>query len=292
MGCFDSSSSKQTSTSESKTAGQKTLLQQLIDKFSPEIDKGPSVFQGDTVAGLSDLQRTGIGAAGDIGGTFTTPTSSAGFGGGDLAGETTTAVSDLLTGQLGAKQLSSDQFGDFFKASVSDPARKSFREETNPAIQEAFAGPGFFSSARSKELVKGKTDLEDALTATLSSGQLANLQRNQQLDEAKAGRTQGAVGQAIQVGQAQTQTIRDNIAIAASQVQGLKELIGIGAVEQSQEQQEIFAEIQKFAEENQLVDPDDLAVLMALLNLNFSSSQGKGGSSGAGFGQQAALAFI
>lgn len=292
IGCFDSAKKESKETSSAKTAGQKQLLQQLIDKFSPEIDKGPSVFPGETVAGLSDLQETGIGAAGDIGGAFTTPTTSKGFGEGPLAGETTTAVSDLLTGQLGAQEITAGQFGDFFKTSTSDPARKAFREETDPAIREAFAGPGFFSSARSKETVKQKADLEDRLSSSLSAGQFANLQNNQRIAEAKAGRTQGAVGQAIQVGEAQTQTVRDNIAIAATQVQGLKELMGIGAVEQTQEQQEIFAEVEKFAQEQQLVDPEDLAVLMALLNLNFSTSSGKSRSSGAGFGQQAALAFI
>jgi hypothetical protein len=284
MGCFDAEKSESVATQSAKRASQNELLDRLIKKFSTQIDAGPSIFPGETTAGLTDLQKTGIGAAGDIGGAFTTPTSSAGFGGGPLAGETTTAVSDLLTGQLGATPLSAEQFGDFFKASTSDPARKSFREETDPAIREAFAGPGFFSSARSKETVKQKTDLEDRLSSSLSAGQFANQTRNQQLAEAKAGRTQAAVGQAIQVGEAQTQTIRDNIAIAASQVQGLKELIGIGAVEQTQEQREIFAEIEKFAQEQQLVDPDDLAILMALLNINFSTSSSEKDASGAGLG--------
>lgn len=276
MGCFSAPSQK----SESKTGSQKDLLKKLIDKFTPEIDKGPDVFQGDQVAGLSGLQETGISGASAVGGTFTSPQSSAGFTGGPLAGETTNAVSDLLTGQTGASPISSGQFAESFKSTTSDPARKTFREETNPAINEAFAGPGFFSSARSKEIVKQKTDLEDRLTSSLSAGQFANTTRNQQIEEAKAGRTQAAVGQAIQVGEAEAKTIRDNISIAASQVQGLKELIGIGSVEQTQEQREIFAEIEKFAQENQLLDPDDLSVLMALLGQNFSSGSRSGGGLG------------
>lgn len=281
MGCFSSSQSKQSSTSKEKT--QKDLLATLIAKFSPEIDKGPSVFPGQTVAGLTGLQETGIGAAGGIGEAFTTPVSSPGFAGGTLSGETTTATSDLLTGAAGATPISSEQFGESFSRSISDPARKTFREETNPAIAEAFAGPGFFSSARRKEQVEGKTDLEDALQSSLAAGQFANTTRNQQLEEAKADRSQRAIPQAIQVGEAEAQTIRDNISIAASQVQGLKELIGIGAVEQTQEQKEIFAEIEKFAQEQQLVDPDDLAILMALLNINFSTSSGKQSGPGLGF---------
>jgi len=291
MGCFDSGSSKQQSSSEAKIQEQKDLLKTLIAKFTPEIDKGPDVFKGDRVAGLTGLQQTGISSAGDIGGAFTDPVSAKGFAGGPLAGETTSAVSDLLGGRLGAQEITPEQFGEFFKGSTADPARKSFREETAPAISEAFAGPGFYGTARSKEITKQKTDLEDRLTASLSAGQFANLQRNQQLAEAKAGRTQAAIPQAIQVGEAEAQTLRDNISIAASQVQGLKELIGIGAVEQTQEQTEIFAEIEKFAQENQLVDPDDLAILMGLLNMNFSSSSSSGRTSGPGLGFSAVTSF-
>ena len=89
----------------------------------------------------------------------------------------------------------------------------------------------------------------------MSEGQFANLQRNQQLEEAKAGRTQAAIPQAIQVGEAEAKTIRDNIAIAASQVQGLKELIGIGAIEQTQEKREIFAANQKPTSERPIFEP-------------------------------------
>ncbi len=287
MGCFDKASSE--SVSASKDKSQKELLRTLIEKFSPEIDKGPDVFQGERIAGLTGLQQTGIGAAGGIGGAFTTPVSAEGFAGGPLAGETTSAVSDLLGGRLGAQEITPGQFGEFFKGAVGDPARKTFREETAPGVSEAFAGPGFFGTARSKEIVKQQTDLEDALSASLSAGQFANLQSNQRIAEARAGRTQAAVPQAIQVGQAEAQTLRDNISLAASQVQGLKELIGIGQVEQTQEQQQIFAEIEKFAQEQQLVDPQDLSILMALLNMTFSTSSGQ--SSGPGLGFAAATSF-
>lgn len=288
MGCFDTSS--QESSQRAKTKTQESLLDQLIAKFTPEIDKGPSVFPGETVAPLTALTTGAIEGAQNISGAFTTPQTSAGFGGGPLVSQTTGAVSDLLAGNLGATPLTAEKFGELFTSAISDPARKTFREETRPAIDEAFAGPGFISSARSKEIVRQKTDLEDSLRSSLSAGQLQNIRQNQALAESRAGRTQAAVGQAIDVGEAQTQTIRDNIAIAASQIQGLQELIGIGTVEQTQEQREIFAAIQRFAEENQLIDPDDLAIMLSLLNLNFGAASGSSSGPGLGF-QLASQAF-
>jgi len=313
MGCFSSSSS------ESKTESQKTLLSELIAKFTPEIGKGPDVFPGETTAGFSKLQETGIDAASSIGGAFTSPQSSAGIKGISAFPGLEASISGLLkpvsqTGQPGikaasatggAKPLSSGQFSEFFKSSVGDPTRKTFREETTPAISEAFAGPGFFGTARSKEIVKQKTDLEDRLSSEEAAGQFSNLQRNQQLKESAANRdiqrdqlnlsreefnrtlglsvenmntARAKLGfdQALKLSDSEANTLTSNIAIAASQVQGLKEIMGIGAVEQSQEQAEIFAEIEKFSLENQIVDPQDLSVLFALLDQNFSTGSGAG----------------
>ena len=184
MGCFSGSSqeSSQTSTRPS----QNRLLDALIEKFEPEVDKGPDVFPGETIAPLTALQTGAIEGAQDISGAFTAPQTSAGFGGGPLATQATGAVSGLLSGDLGATPLTAEKFGELFQRSISDPARKTFREETRPAIDEAFAGPGFVSSARSKEIVKQKTDLEDALQAGLSAGQLQNIRQNQALEESRA----------------------------------------------------------------------------------------------------------
>jgi hypothetical protein len=250
------------------TAAQRAALDKATLLYQAQLGRNDNVFQGDRVAGFSDLQTTGISGGEAIGGSgaFTDPKSTVGFSGGPLAGETSSATSDLLTGRAGATPISADQFGQFFEATTANPARKAFSEQTIPGISEAFSGPGFFSTARSKEITKQGTDLQDNLSAQLAAGQFANQSRNQQLEEAKAGRSQQAIGQAIQVGQAEATDIQNNIAIAASQVQGLKELMNIGSTEQTQEQKEIFASMEKFAQENSITDPENLAILMALLN--------------------------
>lgn len=289
MGCFDTGGSESQSSSKSKRPSQDKLLDTLIAKFTPEIDKGPSVFPGETIAPLTALQTGAIEGATDVGAAFTTPQTSPGFAGGPLATQTTGVVSDLLAGNLGAKKLTSEDIASAFQTSKADPARKTFREETRPAIDEAFAGPGFVSSARSKEIVKRKTDLEDNLRAQLSGEQLLNERQNQLLDEADAARSERAIASAIDVGDATTKAIRDNIAIAASKVKGLGDLLNIGGVEQTQEQNEIFAVIQRFAEENQIIDADDLAVMLSLLNLNFGAAQSSGSTQQAGLGAQLLL---
>lgn len=413
MGCFDTSSSK--STSSSKTKAQKKDIERLLDLFFPSGGpREPEAFPGQTTADLTTLQQTGIQGAADIGTAFTSPVSTKGIQGSELFPEVAASTAGLLTpldkpgasrtagispfgptagpadisgfgptagpaniqaatAVAGASPISKGQFGKFFKRAVKDPARKEFREETTPAISEAFAGPGFFSTARSKEIVKQKTDLEARLSSELAAGQISNLERNQQLQEAAAGRditrdqidlarqqfnvgfdrqtkqfeqtlnfsteqfnktfdrqteqfaqslnlTRGQFNESLQksreeftqtiglsfdklntarteLGFRQALTISDeesntlikNIAVAASQIQGLKEIIGIGAVEQSQEQAEIFAEIEEFALENQIVDSQDLAIIMGLLGIDFSTRSQSGSGAGLGFEAVAGL---
>ena len=109
-------------------------------------------------------------------------------------------------------------------------------------------------------------------------------QSNQALDEAKAGRTQAAVPQAMAYGQMPAQEIMNNLQIAASQLEGMEKLFGFGQAEQTQEQQELTMAMAKFAEENQITDPTNLAIIMSLLDLNFSTSSGQSEQTAAGLG--------
>ena len=357
--------SKTKSTSQAKTAKQKKWLSEALELYGPQLGQNDP-YQGDRVAGLTDLQQTGIGAAGGVGGAFTDPVSAKGIEESELYGGIAESTANLLspiskpsasgyapiapigssagpagiqasTAVQGASQISPEQYAEFFKSSTSDPARKAFNEETNPAIQEAFAGPGFFGTARSKEIVKQKTDLEDTLSSSLSAGQYENLKRNQQLQESAAQRdivrdqldqsrqqfnaefdrsteqfaqslnlsreqfnqsldksrdefsqTLGlnidnmntareklGFDQALELSDSQANTLTANVALAASQVQGLKELIGIGSVEQTQEQAEIFAAIEQYALDNEITDPENLTILLSLLGLDFSTSSSR-----------------
>ena len=79
-------------------------------------------------------------------------------------------------------------------------------------------------------------------------------------------------------GQLPAQEIKNNLSIAAQQIGGLNELFGIGSAQQTQQQAELQAQILKFAEDNQLTDPENLSILMTLLGLNYQTSSAKSSS--------------
>ena len=95
------------------------------------------------------------------------------------------------------------------------------------------------------------------------------------IDNMNTARAKLGFDQALKLSDSQANTLTANVALAASQVQGLKELIGIGSVEQTQEQAEIFAEIEQYALDNQITDPENLTVLLSLLGLDFSKSSSR-----------------
>ena len=129
---------------------------------------------------------------------------------------------------------------ELFEKGIEAPAQRRFTQETVPLLREEFAGPGFFSSARAQETVRAGEDLASSLEA-----QRQGLRR-------------------------ETEDINR---------QGVQSLFNFGAAQQAQQQREIDSEIQQFVEENRLTNPEDVAILTALLGLNFASSTGKSSSS-------------
>lgn len=287
MGCFDSGGSESQSTSQGKTPSQTELLDDFIKRYKGELGRNENVFQGDRVTDFNPLQRDVLSGAENFTDFFATPQTTTN----PLIGQATTATSSFLAGEPGARQISDDQFTDFFSQTFREPATKRFSEETLPGIAEDFAGPGFFGSSRSQAQTRARTDLADTLNTQEAAGRFANTLRNQDIDEAKAGRAQTAINQSLQVGRAPAVELADNIQNAASQIQGLSALFGFGQTEQTQEQMELQADIQRFAEENQITDPQNLAILMALMDLNFSTSSSSGSTSGPGLGFVAASNF-
>jgi hypothetical protein len=166
----------------------------------------------------------------------------------------------------------------YFNSTVLDPTKRALRKEVLPEIDEAFAGPGFWNAARSHDKSQAVTNTADRLSEQYAQLNWDALGRNQSIDEADANRRIGAVSPALAYGQIPAQEIKNNLDIAASKIGGLNQIFGIGSTEQTQGQMELEAEIQKFAEENQITDPDDLMIIMSLLGMNFSQSQSKGSS--------------
>lgn len=286
MGCMSAPESQSQSTSSSKIEGQKKGLQQMLDLYLPQAGQGADIFQGVRTAPFSALQEKAVSGAGNYADLFSTPQTA----GAPLFPETGEAIKGVLSGKTGAAPMTPQDTASYFNRAVYDPTMKGFREDVVPGISEAFSGPGFWGSARSQELSKASQDVNQWLGTQRAGLEWDVLGRNQELEEAKAGRTVTAIPQAMNYSQLPARNIQDNLKIAAQQVGGLASIFGIGQAEQTQAQRELQDEIMRFAEENQLTAPEDLAIIMGLLGLNFQTQSRSATESGAGLGYVAGSA--
>jgi hypothetical protein len=276
MGCF--SGSEQQQQSSNFRPWQDALAKKIRDEYLPKLGAGANVYPGERVADLTGLQTGAIGAGNNFLSAFQNPASQ----GNPLMAETGNAIGGLLAGTTGAQKITPEQSQKYFEGYIKDPAMRTLKQDVLPAIDVGVQGGDFFGSNRAKGYEKATTDVANALTQQKAGLDWNVLQNNQALDEAKAGRTQQAINQGMQYSRLPAQQTMDQVNTALSQVSGLKDLFGIGSAQQTQAQNEIVADIAKFAEDNQLTNPDDLAVLMSLIERNFST--GSGSSSGPGLG--------
>ena len=230
----------------SQTPEQEKVMAKLLNYYDGRIGESKPAYQGLRVAPLSDTQKTILSSMSDYGKT-----------GVPMAKETGQTIRDALTGQAGAQKLGSDDIDKYFTHAYRDPAMYSLRNEVNPAIDEAFAGPGFFGSARSNARAGAAQNTARRLNESRAGLEWDVFNRNQALDEAKAGRAMAAIGPAMQYG-------RQPIDIAG-------DLYKFGSIEQTQHQKELDADFQKFLDENQITDPETLSVLTNLLGMNAQS---------------------
>ena len=266
MGPGDSGSTT-TNVTETKTKEQKDMISRMLSLYGGDLGQNKT-FEGERLAPFSDLQRDVLSGAENYADYFSTPQQV----GTPLFKETGEATKGLLSGQMGAQPFTDQNVEDYFAKTYRDPAMKSLKEDVNPAIDEAFAGPGFFGAARSQERVNAAQDTSDWLGEQRGALNWAALNRNQDLDEAKAGRTLSAVPMAMQYGRQPAQNAMDNLQIAASRVQGLGDLFGFGQAQQTQQQAELSAVWTKFIEDNQITDPQVLSVLLSLVGQNTGST--------------------
>ena len=262
-------------------------MEKAFDVYSKEWGVPPEIFPGDRVTPFSTLQEEAITGAGRFADYFSEPQQA----GTPLFKETGTALKGLLAGETGAKPLGAQDVEDYFSEAIYKPTMKTFREDVVPGIAESFAGPGFFGSARSQEQAKAYQDVGEHLGTQRAALEWDVLTRNQALEEAKAGRTVTAAPQAMAYGRVPAEEIKSNLEIAAKQLGGLNQIFGFGQAEQTQEQKVLQDEIMRFAEENQITDPQNLSILLTLLGMNFSQSAGTSAGTGPGLGYSVLSSF-
>ena len=269
------SGSKSSGSSESKsqsyTPEQKKWLGTALSTYGPQLGGGENVYGGQRVADFSPLQNASLQQAQGFLGQFSPDR------GMPLFGQTGTALQDILSGNTGADLLSMGQANQSFEQQYANPAYRNFTQNTSPLIQEQFAGPGFWSSARAGAVGDAASDLGSQLESQRAGYLWDTEQANRQIQEAQAGRQQAGVNQAMQYGMLPTQQ-------ALAGLQGTQSAYGMGQQQQQQEQQQINADIQQFAEQNRITSQEDMAILLSLLGMNYSTSSGSSSQSSIGFG--------
>jgi hypothetical protein len=198
FGASKGDTTNNTSTTDNKTELQKNYIDKAINLYGAELGQNDKVYQGQRVADFTDLQNKVFDFA-DNGGFVRTP----------------------------------EQTDSYFASVIKNPFLKNYNEVTNPAVKEAFSGPGYWGSGRAAAEAKSGQDLADNLNS-----QYAQLRWD--VDEANK--------------------------------QGAQQQMSLGSMQQQQQQNQIAASMQKFTEENQITDPQNLSVLMSLLGMNLQST--------------------
>jgi len=246
---------------------QKKWITDILNLYGPQAGGGTPVYGGTRVAGLTPEQQEAMNVEGWS--SYLQPGNMPGFA------NTGQALSGLLSGEMGAEPYTQESVNTLFDTAYAQPAKKQWSEDILPGIKESYSGPGYWSSSRMDAERRGARDLSDWLGEQYGSLTWNADQSNKAVQEAKAGRALAALEPSMAYSMLPT-----NQATAA--IQGRGALYGLATPEQQQYQTEINAAIQKFAEENQITDPQVLNVMLALLGMNYSRSEGS--SSGFDFG--------
>lgn len=270
-GSKQDSSSQQQSTSY--TEEQKQGLTKALNVYTPLIGQNPAskIYQGQRVAGTNQTQNNVLDQLAGIS-TQNPYTAAQAI---PLYNQTGSTLEGILNGTSGAQPLSIDQANQTFQDTRINPAMKNWNQNVAPSIREEYAGPGYWSSARADAVTKSGQDTADTLAAQRAGFLWDTENTNRTLQNENANRALAAVPQAMAYGQ---QPINQQ----AAQVANLNQQYALASTQQQQQQNEIDASMQKFFEENQITNPNDMNILMSLLGLNYSTSSGK--SSGSGFG--------
>jgi len=165
------------------------------------------------------------------------------FPGQRVAGLTPSQKSVFDFAEGGGFVTSPEATEQYFQNVVKAPTMKSLREDVIPSVKEAYSGPGYWSSARAKAESKATEDTMANL----------NTARNQLFWDVGQANKQGALQQ-----------------------------LGVGTAEQAYNQDVINAEMQKFAQENQITDPENLNILMQLLGMGMGWGGGESWQPGLG----------
>jgi hypothetical protein len=284
---FSSGGSKSSSLSTSYLPEQAAGLKEALALYLEQLGQN-AVYPGTRVAPLTGTQQGVLGQAPNFLSSFGTPTTAQT----PLFGETGAALKGILAGQGGAQPITPQQTQDYFQNAIYNPTMRTMQQDIMPAIDEGYTGGNFFGTGRGKARQKAATDIANTLTEQRAGLEWDVLGRNQDIANQQANRTLQAIPQGMQYAAQPAQQTLTNVQTAINQLGGMQQLFGVGGYGQEQQQREIESEIAKFAEQNNITDPTNLAVILSLLGMNFQTTTQKSETKGQGIGYAGASNFF
>jgi len=244
--------SKQTQTSP-YVAGETEWKRKALDVYGPTLGQGQVSFAGERIAPLTPTQTQATDVQGFL-------EQFAPYRDMPMFGEGQEALSGILAGRTGAAPITPEATEQYITGAIADPRRKAFERFERPAIREEFAGPGFWGSARAKAVGERSQEMEDWIGEMGAQTRWDVEQANRQIEEAKAGRSLAAIEPARMYAGEPTRE-------ATARLAGRAGVFGLSAEQQQQQQREINVAMNIFREELRETDPENLEILMALLNM-------------------------
>jgi hypothetical protein len=171
---------------DTRSPEQKGISAQLSSFLGTYLGQQQPVYEGERVAGMSDLEQLGLGQ----------------IAGASTSGVNQASIAALLKGLSGTPSttINPETTQNYFQKAIADPTRKQFSEYTLPGIKESFAGPGgagYWSGARGRAEMESRQDMEDKLSAQHANLTYQDELAQRGLAESAASRQQGAIGQSM-----------------------------------------------------------------------------------------------
>ncbi len=247
-----------------KSPEQQEWMTKALELYGPTLGKGQEPYPGERIAPLTETQTEALDLQGFLD-TF------ASYRDMPMFGETGEALDKILSGEYGAEPITQEMADEYFNRVIADPEYRKWEKYTKPGIREEYAGPGYWSGARARAVTGAGTELSNWLGEQRAQLGWDVEQENRAIEEAKAGRALSALAPSMEYSQLETRE-------AADRLRGREDVFRLSGEEQAQRQREIDADIQRFAEELRLTNPEDLQILLSLLGMDYGAA--KGSSSG------------
>lgn len=266
----DPGGSKQTQTSY--LPAQKDWMEQALDIYGPTLGQGTKIPSGEIGERLAPMTPTQTQAT-DVQGFLE---KFAPYRDMPMFGETGTALSGILSGETGAAPITPEATEKYITGAIADPRRRAFEKYEAPGIREEFAGPGYWGSARATAVGERSQEMEDWIGEMGAQTRWDVEQANRQIEEAKAGRSLAAIQPSMQYAQTPTRE-------AQARLVGRAGVAELSSTQQQQQQAEFNMARQILSEEFAITDPEDLQIIMNLLEMGYSTATGKAEGPGLGY---------